>query len=348
MPRVVITGAAGFIGSHLSEALLDRGWSVVGVDNLLTGSTQNIAHLHNRDFTFIKHDVTNYIYIEGAVDVVLHWASPASPIDYLELPIPTLKVGALGTHKALGLAKEKKARFVIASTSEVYGDPLEHPQKETYWGNVNPIGPRGVYDEAKRFAEAMTTAYHRYHGLDAKIVRIFNTYGPRMRLHDGRAVPAFMSQALRGEDVTIFGSGTQTRSFCYVSDLVDGILRLMDSNLNEPVNIGNPSRDDDRGDREDDHQDDRVGEQAGLPAAARRRSQGASARYHEGADAARVGAEGGTGRRPGEDARLLQADASSMAHPNDLYRVVPRRNQRDGQRGVDERLHDRRRRGPGS
>ena len=240
MPRAVITGAAGFIGSHLSEALLDRGWSVIGVDNLLTGNTANIAHLQNRDFQFIKHDVTNYIYVEGPVDVVLHWASPASPIDYLELPIPTLKVGALGTHKALGLAKEKKARFVIASTSEVYGDPLEHPQKETYWGNVNPIGPRGVYDEAKRFAEAMTTAYHRYHGLDAKIVRIFNTYGPRMRLHDGRAVPAFISQALRGEDVTIFGSGSQTRSFCYVSDLVDGILRLMESNLNEPVNIGNP------------------------------------------------------------------------------------------------------------
>jgi dTDP-glucose 4,6-dehydratase len=240
MPRVVITGAAGFIGSHLSEAFLDRGYSVVGVDNLLTGSTANIAHLANRDFLLLKHDVTNYIYIEGPVDAVLHWASPASPIDYLELPIPTLKVGALGTHKALGLAKAKGARFVLASTSEVYGDPLEHPQKETYWGNVNPIGPRGVYDEAKRFAEAMTTAYHRYHGLDTKIVRIFNTYGPRMRLHDGRAVPAFMGQALRGEDVTIFGSGQQTRSFCYVSDLVDGIVRLLDSNVNEPVNIGNP------------------------------------------------------------------------------------------------------------
>jgi len=240
MPRAVITGAAGFIGSHLSEALLDRGWSIVGVDNLLTGSTENIAHLVNRDFTFIKHDVTNYIYVEGPVDAVLHWASPASPIDYLELPIPTLKVGALGTHKALGLAKAKNAKFVIASTSEVYGDPLEHPQKETYWGNVNPVGPRGVYDEAKRFAEAMTMAYHRYHGLDTKIVRIFNTYGPRMRLHDGRAVPAFMSQALRNEDVTIFGSGTQTRSFCYVSDLVEGIIRLLESTENDPVNIGNP------------------------------------------------------------------------------------------------------------
>jgi len=240
MPRVVITGAAGFIGSHLSETLLDRGYSVVGVDNLLTGSTRNIAHLASRDFLFIKHDVTNYIYVDGPVDAVLHWASPASPIDYLELPIPTLKVGALGTHKALGLAKEKKARFVLASTSEVYGDPLEHPQKETYWGNVNPIGPRGVYDEAKRFAEAMTTAYHRFHKVDAKIVRIFNTYGPRMRLNDGRAVPAFMSQALRGEDVTIFGNGQQTRSFCYVTDLVDGIIKLMESDVNDPVNIGNP------------------------------------------------------------------------------------------------------------
>jgi dTDP-glucose 4,6-dehydratase len=220
--------------------LLDKGYSVIGIDNLLTGDIANIAHLANRDFQFIKHDVTNYIYVEGPVDAVLHWASPASPIDYLELPIPTLKVGALGTHKALGLAKAKNARFVIASTSEVYGDPLEHPQKETYWGNVNPIGPRGVYDEAKRFAEAITTAYHRYHGVDTKIVRIFNTYGPRMRLRDGRAVPAFMSQALHGEDVTIFGNGQQTRSFCYVSDLVDGIIRLMESNVNDPVNIGNP------------------------------------------------------------------------------------------------------------
>ena len=239
--RVVITGAAGFIGSHLAEALLDRGYAVIGVDNLLTGDIANIAHLHNRDFEFIKHDVTNYIYIDGPVHYVLHWASPASPIDYLELPIPTLKVGALGTHKALGLAKAKGARFVIASTSEVYGDPLEHPQKETYWGNVNPVGPRGVYDEAKRFAEAMTVAYHRYHGLEAKIVRIFNTYGPRMRIRDGRAVPAFISQALLNEDVTIFGDGTQTRSFCYISDLVDGIIRLMLSDINEPVNIGNPA-----------------------------------------------------------------------------------------------------------
>jgi dTDP-glucose 4,6-dehydratase len=238
--RVVITGAAGFIGSHLCEALLDRGYEVIGIDNLLTGDIANIAHLTNRDFTFIKHDVTNYIFVDGPVHVVLHWASPASPIDYLELPIPTLKVGALGTHKALGLAREKKARFVLASTSEVYGDPLEHPQKESYWGNVNPIGPRGVYDEAKRFAEAMTVAYHRYHHLDTKIVRIFNTYGPRMRVHDGRAVPEFISQCLRNEDVTVFGDGSQTRSFTYISDLVDGIIRLMLSDVNDPVNIGNP------------------------------------------------------------------------------------------------------------
>src|SRR6187399_663672 len=238
--RVVITGAAGFIGSHLAETLLDRGYSVIGIDNLLTGDVANIAHLANRDFTFIKHDVTNYIFIDGPVDFVLHWASPASPIDYLELPIPTLKVGALGTHKALGLAKAKGATFVIASTSEVYGDPQEHPQKETYWGNVNPVGPRGVYDEAKRFAEAMTMAYHRYHGVNTKIVRIFNTYGPRMRVNDGRAVPAFMSQALRNEDVTVFGDGTQTRSFTYITDLVDGIIKLMLSNENDPINIGNP------------------------------------------------------------------------------------------------------------
>lgn len=238
--RVVVTGAAGFIGSHLAETLLDRGYAVIGIDNLLTGDIANIAHLANREFTFIKHDVTNYIYIDGPVDYVLHWASPASPIDYLELPIQTLKVGALGTHKALGLAKAKQARFVIASTSEVYGDPLVHPQPEGYWGNVNPVGPRGVYDEAKRFAEAMTMAYHRYHGVDTKIVRIFNTYGPRMRVNDGRAVPAFVSQALRNEDVTVFGTGTQTRSFCYVSDLVDGIIRLMESPVNEPVNLGNP------------------------------------------------------------------------------------------------------------
>ena len=238
--RTVVTGAAGFIGSHLSEALLDRGHAVIGIDNLLTGDVANIAHLRDRNFEFIRHDVTRHIDIDGPVDFVLHWASPASPIDYLELPIPTLKVGSLGTHNALGLAKAKQARFLLASTSEVYGDPLEHPQKETYWGNVNPIGPRGVYDEAKRFSEAITMAYHRYHGVNTAIVRIFNTYGPRMRLNDGRAVPAFMSQALRNEDVTIFGDGSQTRSFTYVSDLVEGIVRLLLSDVHDPVNIGNP------------------------------------------------------------------------------------------------------------
>ncbi len=241
MPRAIITGAAGFIGSHLSEALLSRGYSVVGIDNLLTGDIDNIAHLASRDFLFIKHDVTNYITVDGPVDFVFHWASPASPIDYLDFPIPTLKVGALGTHNALGLAKAKGARFILASTSEVYGDPLEHPQKESYWGNVNPIGPRGVYDEAKRFAEAITTAYHRFHGIDAKIVRIFNTYGPRMRVRDGRAIPNFISQALCGNEVTVYGNGDQTRSFCYISDLVDGVIALAESNVNSPVNIGNPS-----------------------------------------------------------------------------------------------------------
>src|SRR5476649_368163 len=240
--RVVITGAAGFIGSHLAEALLDRDYSVIGIDNLLTGDIGNIAHLAGRDFQFVKHDVTNYIFVDGPVDFVLHWASPASPIDYLELPIPTLKVGALGTHKALGLAKAKGARFVIASTSEVYGDPLEHPQKETYWGNVNPVGPRGVYDEAKRFAEAMTMAYHRYHGVDTRIVRIFNTYGPRMRPRYGRVVSNFIVQALNGEPITIFGDGQQTRSFCYVDDLVEGFLRLMATGdeVTGPINLGNP------------------------------------------------------------------------------------------------------------
>tara|TARA_B100000029_G_C17568570_1_gene955854 strand:- start:606 stop:1541 length:936 start_codon:yes stop_codon:yes gene_type:complete len=241
MPRAVITGAAGFIGSHLSETLLDKGYAVVGIDNLLTGDISNVAHLSGRDFLFLKHDVTNYISVDGPVDFVFHWASPASPIDYLDYPIPTLKVGALGTHNALGLAKAKGARFILASTSEVYGDPLEHPQKESYWGNVNPIGPRGVYDEAKRFAEAITSAYHKFHDLDTKIVRIFNTYGPRMRVRDGRAIPNFISQALCGNDVTVYGNGDQTRSFCYISDLVSGVVALAESNLNNPVNIGNPT-----------------------------------------------------------------------------------------------------------
>src|SRR5512146_2106182 len=214
--RVVITGAAGFIGSHLSETLLDRGYEVIGIDNLRTGDTSNIVHLHNRDFTFIKHDVTNYLHIDGPVDIVLHFASPASPIDYLELPIPTLKVGSLGTHNALGLAKAKGARYLLASTSEVYGDPLVHPQPESYWGNVNPVGPRGVYDEAKRFAEAMTMAYHRTHGVPTRIVRIFNTYGPRMRAQDGRVVSNFIVQALKGQPLTAYGDGQQTRSFQFV------------------------------------------------------------------------------------------------------------------------------------
>jgi len=238
----VVTGAAGFLGSHLSDRLLSEGYRVIGVDNLLTGNLRNIEHLKgNADFDFIEHDVTKHIEIAGDVHLIYHFASPASPIDYLKVPIQTLKVGSLGTHNALGLARAKKATFLVASTSECYGDPLEHPQKETYWGNVNPIGPRGCYDEAKRFAEAITMGYHRYHGLDTKIVRIFNTYGPRMRLDDGRVVPAFIGQALEGRPLTVFGNGTQTRSFCYVSDLIDGIYRLSQSNYHEPVNIGNPT-----------------------------------------------------------------------------------------------------------
>ena len=237
----VVTGGAGFLGSHLSDRLLAEGHKVICMDNLITGNTDNIAHLAgNENFEFIKHDVTEYIYLPGRVDYIYHFASPASPIDYLELPIQTLKVGAMGTHKALGLARAKGAVFTIASMSEVYGDPLEHPQKETYWGNVNPVGPRGVYDEAKRFAEAMTMAYRRYHDVDTKILRIFNTYGPRMRPLDGRAVPAFMSQVLLNQDITIFGDGSQTRSFCYVSDLIDGIYRLSTSQESGPINIGNP------------------------------------------------------------------------------------------------------------
>ena len=240
MTTALVTGAAGFIGSHLSEYLLDRGISVVGMDNLITGDLANIQHLTGRDFRLVKHDVTNYINLEGPLDYIFHFASPASPIDYLRVPIQTLKVGSLGTHNALGLAKAKNARFLLASTSEIYGDPLVHPQREDYWGNVNPVGPRGVYDEAKRFSEAMTMAYHRVHGVQTRIVRIFNTYGTRMRVEDGRAIPAFLSQALRNEDVTVFGDGTQTRSLCYVSDLVDGLFRLISSDEVHPVNIGNP------------------------------------------------------------------------------------------------------------
>jgi dTDP-glucose 4,6-dehydratase len=239
--RVLVTGGAGFIGSHLCDLLLSKGCSVVCMDNLLTGNSENIAHIRDPRFLFVKHDVTNYIVVDGPVDFVLHFASPASPIDYLELPIQTLKVGALGTHKALGVAKARGAKFLLASTSEVYGDPLVHPQQEDYWGNVNPVGPRGVYDEAKRFAEAMTMAYHRFHGVDTRIVRIFNSYGPRMRLTDGRAIPTFIRQALRGEPLTVAGDGSQTRSFTHCSDLVDGIWRLMNSSVIDPVNIGNPN-----------------------------------------------------------------------------------------------------------
>jgi dTDP-glucose 4,6-dehydratase len=240
--RVVVTGAAGFLGSHLSDRLLAEGHEVVGLDNLVTGDERNIAHLTgNRKFRFVLHDVTEHIFLDGPVDAILHFASPASPIDYLQIPIQTLKVGALGTHKALGLARAKKARFLLASTSEVYGDPLVHPQPETYWGNVNPVGPRGCYDEAKRFAEAMTIAYRNFHGVDTRIARIFNTYGPRMRPNDGRIVPSLIGQALRGEPLTVFGDGSQTRSFCYVSDLIDGITRLLESNYKDPMNIGNPA-----------------------------------------------------------------------------------------------------------
>jgi dTDP-glucose 4,6-dehydratase len=240
-PITVVTGGAGFLGSHLTDRLLSEGHRVIGVDNFITGNVANIEHLAgNESYQFIRQDVSNFIFLPGDVDYVFHFASPASPIDYLEHPIPTLKVGSLGTHNALGLAKDKGAGFLLASTSECYGDPLVHPQKEDYWGNVNPVGPRGCYDEAKRFAEAITMAYHRYHGMNTHIVRIFNTYGPRMRLRDGRVVPAFIGQALTGEPLTIFGDGSQTRSFCYVSDLIDGIFRLSQSDFHEPVNIGNP------------------------------------------------------------------------------------------------------------
>ena len=241
MPKVLITGGAGFIGSHLCDRFIEESYDVVVMDNLLTGSLENISHLFRLpNFEFYHHDVTKFVHVPGNLDFILHFASPASPIDYLKMPIQTLKVGSLGTHNLLGLAKEKRARLLIASTSEVYGDPLVHPQPESYWGNVNPIGPRGVYDEAKRFMEAIAMAYHTYHGLDIRIVRIFNTYGPRMRLDDGRVLPAFFSQALRGEELTVFGDGNQTRSFCFVDDMVEGIFRLLHSDYVNPVNIGNP------------------------------------------------------------------------------------------------------------
>ena len=242
MKRVLITGAAGFLGSHLCDLYIEKGYEVIGMDNLLTGSMENLSHLMPLEqFSFYNHDVSKFVHVPGELDFILHFASPASPIDYLKMPIQTLKVGSLGTHNLLGLAKAKGATFMIASTSEVYGDPLEHPQNEEYWGNVNPIGPRGVYDEAKRFQEAMTMAYHTYHNVDIRIVRIFNTYGPRMRVNDGRALPAFFSQAIRGEDITVFGDGSQTRSFCYVDDLVKGIYKLSQANYHLPVNIGNPT-----------------------------------------------------------------------------------------------------------
>ncbi len=241
MPRILITGAAGFLGSHLCDRFLKEGYEVVGMDNLITGDLRNLEHLFpEAQFTFYNHDVSNFVHVPGELDYILHFASPASPIDYLKIPIQTLKVGSLGTHNCLGLARAKGARILVASTSEVYGDPLVHPQTEEYWGNVNPVGPRGVYDEAKRFQEAITMAYHTYHGLETRIIRIFNTYGPRMRLNDGRVLPAFIGQALRGEDLTVFGDGSQTRSFCYVDDLVEGIYRLLHSDYPYPVNIGNP------------------------------------------------------------------------------------------------------------
>ena len=241
MERVLITGAAGFLGSHLCDRFLKEGFEVIAMDNLITGDLKNIEHLFpNEHFTFYNHDVSNFIHIPGKLDYIVHFASPASPIDYLKIPIQTLKVGSLGTHNCLGLAREKNARIIVASTSEVYGDPLVHPQTESYWGHVNPVGPRGVYDEAKRFQEAITMAYHTYHGVETRIVRIFNTYGPRMRLNDGRVLPAFIGQAIRGEDLTVFGDGSQTRSFCYVDDLVEGIYRLLMSDYAQPVNVGNP------------------------------------------------------------------------------------------------------------
>ena len=313
MPQLLVTGAAGFIGSHLSEYLLERGFSVIGMDNLITGDVANVEHLTGRDFVLVEHNVTSYIAVKGPLDYIFHFASPASPVDYLRIPIQTLKVGALGTHNALGLAKAKGARLLLASTSEVYGDPLVHPQREDYWGNVNPIGPRGVYDEAKRFAEAITMAYHRFHGVETRIVRIFNTYGPRMRVEDGRAIPAFMSQALRGEDVTVFGDGSQTRSLCYVSDLVEGIFRLMMSDVTRPREHRQPAGAHDPRARGARGGARRLEVEDRRAAAAGRRPQGAPAGHHARPDAARLGAQGPARGGPAADARLLPPQARASA-----------------------------------
>ncbi len=306
-PVSVVTGGAGFLGSHLTDRLLAEGHRVIAIDNLITGHTDNIAHLSgNENYRFIRHNVSNYIFVpEKQIDYVFHFASPASPIDYLELPIPTLKVGALGTHNTLGLAKDKKATFILASTSECYGDPLVHPQKEDYWGNVNPIGPRGVYDEAKRFAEAMTMAYHRYHGVDTKIVRIFNTYGPRMRLRDGRVVPAFIGQALSGTPLTIFGDGSQTRSFCYVSDLIDGIFRLRHERFPRAGQYRQPARDDDQTIRGRNYPHHRNEIEDRAQTVTGRRSESAPARHHAREKDSRVGTEGRFRRRHPQNDRLF-------------------------------------------
>ena len=310
-PVSVVTGGAGFLGSHLTDRLLSEGHRVIAIDNFITGSATNIGHLAgNENYKFIKHNVSNFIFLpEDKVDYVFHFASPASPIDYLELPIPTLKVGALGTHNTLGLAKDKKATFILASTSECYGDPLVHPQKEDYWGNVNPIGPRGVYDEAKRFAEAMTMAYHRYHKVDTKIVRIFNTYGPRMRLRDGRVVPAFIGQALNNQPLTVFGDGSQTRSFCYVSDLIDGIFRLAHERFPRTGKHRQSAGDDDQAVRGGDSPDYRREIDHGIQTAAGRRSQGAPAGHFAGEKDPGMGAESALRGRNQKNNRVLSAIA---------------------------------------
>ncbi len=324
-PISVVTGGAGFLGSHLTDRLIAEGHRVIGIDNFITGSTANIEHLAGNDnYRFIKHDVSNHIFLPDDVDFIFHFASPASPVDYLLHPIPTLKVGAHGTHNSLGLAKAKGATFLLASTSECYGDPLVHPQKEDYWGNVNPIGPRGVYDEAKRFAEAMTMAYHRYHGLDTKIVRIFNTYGPRMRLRDGRVVPNFIAQALTGEPLTVFGDGSQTRSFCYCADLIDGIYRLAMGDFHEPVNIGNPQGDDDQAVRGGDHPDHRRAVGDRVPSAAGGRPQSAPAGHHSRPHRFRVGAAGGIRARHPENGRLFQ-NPLEIGTSRGFFPSLPRR-----------------------